>query len=324
MLQFYPVVLVLVSNLVDPSLAQYKSPISARIWNGFESAHGQFPYNVAIINRKRVDVQDYIAARCGGSIISERYILTAASCIYEDWDMQVQVDEMILSPYDAIVGLIEFTSGLKWDPVVRDKQVMPIEEIILHPDFVGDEDGRKHDLAVCRLLHNLTMEENVVEKINLPIHSAGILQPKAKRDYYIAGYGMKGQDLQRSTKLRSTVMKLKSDQWCKEAFTMFFFGPADRTVSLFVSELHICAEGDVTHVCEGDYGAGLVGYPDKNVDFELAKPTDGFIMGILSWTPSFRGCGLAFPAVFTRLTPQHIEWIINVFKEYHELENQGF
>ncbi|XP_014474147.1 PREDICTED: trypsin-2-like [Dinoponera quadriceps] len=92
------------------------------IVGGFMAKEGQFPYQVSL--------RSYGSHYCGGSIIGETHILTAAHC----------VDKLAYTN-----GMVVVTGTLKW----REGESHGIKCIRMHPEYTGkQEDSWKHDVAV--------------------------------------------------------------------------------------------------------------------------------------------------------------------------------
>lgn len=308
-----------VNYLAHQSLAYFNSPISPRIWNGFEARNQRdFPFFAAIVNRSLVESGE-IQVVCGGTIIAQTelessWIVTSASAVLQDWDQPIESERGWITQYDAVVALNSLASlrEILHDPEKRDTNVKIIKDIIIHPDFVGDRNGRKHDIALLKMLSPVVFVVGTLSGARLPVHREGYYYAHHKDMYYVAGFGSSRPYTPQSVVLKGTTMKVKNNSWCQSAFTMSFFGKERRKVALFDAHEQLCCDGNTSHVCEGDFGAGLVGVPNKKkADFEKTPPTDGYLMGVLSWTPVFSGCGLALPSVFTRITQEKLKWLDN-------------
>ena len=104
-----------------------------RIVNGFEAVPHSLPWAVSLQYR---DVHD-----CGGVIIDQWHILTAAHCLDYSND---------LPNYYARVGAHNrLTSG----------QLMPIAELILHPNY--DEQRSTNDIGIIRLASPITFTKDI-------------------------------------------------------------------------------------------------------------------------------------------------------------------
>ncbi|XP_017472249.1 PREDICTED: trypsin delta/gamma-like [Rhagoletis zephyria] len=105
----------------------------SRIYGGQNAAVGQFPYHVLVTRHG----DGYIVV-CGGAIISQNYVVTAAHC----------VDGYSPSDYWIRAGTVNFNSG---------GVEIQVAEVKIHPDY----SSFNYDIAVLRLSHSLDFNNNI-------------------------------------------------------------------------------------------------------------------------------------------------------------------
>ncbi|XP_043497237.1 trypsin-2-like [Polistes fuscatus] len=105
--------------------------ISGRIVNGTKAAISQFPHQVSL--RRSWSGNHF----CGGSVISEHVVLSAAHCMY-------RYGEVILPWTVTVVG-----GEIQLDRTTKAGQKKGVREIIIHPEFNGDT--FQNDIAILRL-----------------------------------------------------------------------------------------------------------------------------------------------------------------------------
>lgn len=66
----------------------FGSPVDNRIHGGFEAKPGQFPYQASLRTRSN---NNNFPPICGGSILSERFIITAAHCVPKEGKLFVLI-----------------------------------------------------------------------------------------------------------------------------------------------------------------------------------------------------------------------------------------
>lgn len=126
--------------------------IEERIYGGSEAKLGQFPHQVSL----RINRSGKYLHTCGGSIISNRYIVTAAHCYSTSYpnvsDYRVVVGAHKYNGDDGrLYGVKRFTVHEKWDSnvIINDIALVEVNEVIafnervaaisLHRTFFGGE-----------------------------------------------------------------------------------------------------------------------------------------------------------------------------------------
>ncbi|HAS3597130.1 TPA: trypsin-like serine protease [Vibrio cholerae] len=103
-----------------------ESGVSSRIIGGEQAPAGEWPYMVALTTRDKSFVW------CGGSLLNERYVLTAAHC----------VDKKDPSTMDVIVGAYDMDN-------ISAAERIRVKQIYVHQDYAYASGG--NDIAVLEL-----------------------------------------------------------------------------------------------------------------------------------------------------------------------------
>lgn len=120
---------------------QMYSTLTFHILGGVATNPGDFPH-MAALGYPDFDANESIAWNCGGSLVSENFVLTAAHCLTRSQPTVVRLGQVNLTP-DTVEGAEE----------------IPIAETIMHPDYRSNR--VYHDIALVRLARNATMNDLV-------------------------------------------------------------------------------------------------------------------------------------------------------------------
>lgn len=120
------------------------SLLNSRIVGGNDAKEGQFPYQASIRMRDNYH-------RCGGSILNNRFVLTAAHCT--DGEMSVPSNMIVV-----VGALYPLEGGIAID----------LDAIIQHPEWNIDEVA--NDIALVHTAEEIVFSETV-QPIALPTHN---------------------------------------------------------------------------------------------------------------------------------------------------------
>ncbi|BES91676.1 Tryp_SPc [Nesidiocoris tenuis] len=270
-------------------------PFSNRIVGGVKTVSHELPWMVRLTKLGNF--------YCGGSLIADRYVVTAGHCVasYIDGAPAEPAatrgpvrNYKVLSPEKVVLEI----GGYKLKKDERDVIKRPVERIILHPDYdVFLSDGvliQRNDLALLEF-QPVEFSEKILP-ICLPPQDSDIRDGTI---VMVSGWGSTNQETLSNPQtslpkvlMKTALKKIPFDDCRSNENIEQFFKPVNGFSSLNV----ICLMGDDTDSCRGDSGG-----PGS-----VLTAQGHFLIAIVSWGV---GCNQPdFPAVYTRIS-NYIEFI---------------
>ena len=233
--------------------------IHRRIVGGRIARRNEYPYQVAIRYREET------LAFCGGTIVDNNWVLTAAHCFYGDKGYTRTADELEIVPG---------TQADLTDPVTR-RFAVPVTKIIVHPNY--NTKTQANDIAMLKVSDSLIQNQNGIfsEKLDMDQGSVGNMVGLTAT---ATGYGFITEVGPRSPQLRSVELEIMDNTKCA-------------VYNKFDSNIMLCAglhEGG-RDTCQVDSGGPL-----------MARESNGkqVLIGVTSFGA---GCGRqGYPGVYAR------------------------
>ncbi|GJQ76773.1 hypothetical protein Trydic_g15613 [Trypoxylus dichotomus] len=221
---------------------------------------------------------------CGGTLISDRYILTAAHCIKS----KTKVVKVRLGEHNFKTNpdCVELGSAKTCANETQDFDVTE-DDVVIHPEF--DSRTYTNDIALIRLKTRAHFSESVAP-ICLPI-TVPEKTIKFER-YVVTGWGATESNFYSSILLKVSVPKVDNTV-CAPKY-------ADRAS---ITDKQLCAGGKGKDSCPGDSGGPLT------AEYTNDEGSRTLQYGIVSLGPTI--CGLeGFPVLYTKVA-KYVGWILD-------------
>ncbi|XP_066582290.1 venom protease-like [Prorops nasuta] len=275
------------SLVTPPTLSGNRKPVNVSlcaikfrklIVGGKKADPKEFPHMTAIGYDKRSG--DIVWGLCGGSLIAENFVMTAAHCLSsQTWGNAawVRVGDLNLASSDD-------------DAKPQERRVI---ERIRHPRY-NPRNSEYHDIALLKLERPVNFNA-YVRPACLPYSFPDV---NIESDNAVAtGWGrVDWTDEEGSNDLLKVTLNLVDQPRCNETF---LGGTTDDKVPIgVVSDWQICAGGMGKDTCQGDSGGPLSVFNDDH----------NCMYNVIGVTSIGKICGSFIPGIYTRIY-HYIPWI---------------
>ncbi|XP_018569145.2 melanization protease 1-like [Anoplophora glabripennis] len=248
---------------------------------------------MALLGYKQRNV-NFVEYLCGGTIITDSFILTAAHCLsvgkrHELVTVRVGEHNLQTEKDCATIVGVEHCSEKPMD--------LPVMQNIQHPDY--DHGTLKNDIALVKVRTSITFTD-YVQPVCLPFGRNLENTDLAGQKFTISGWGKtESRNVGGSPVLQFAFVQIWNQSECNKVVP-----PEVQPIT----ENQICANGRKEDACKGDSGGPLF-----NASLDANDELRNFQVGIVSFASTV-ACGIEdLPAIYTRID-RYLIWIVDNIK----------
>ncbi|XP_071534430.1 CLIP domain-containing serine protease HP8-like isoform X2 [Panulirus ornatus] len=262
--------------------------LADRIIDGEDAPLSAWPWMVLL----RGTVDGHLAWFCGGTILSELFVLTAAHC----FKPELKVDLHYARIGEHTLSQNPDCEGADCAPIPQD---ITVAEIILHPQY--DTTCKEcNDIALLKLSAPAQFDDIFVMPICLPVDpllDLGFGEEEFVNKYvWAAGWGSTARDpsiKRQPDTLQQVLLPLKNTEHCNSLKGNY---PDPRMV--------LCAGGDGKDTCSGDSGGPITLFNGNT--------TKSFVVGVTSLGPVVCGT-INTQGIYTNVL-YYMDWILRTMQ----------
>ncbi|XP_050420466.1 venom protease-like [Adelges cooleyi] len=268
------------STLPHDTTCGKTSTIRDKIVGGSPPKLDDWPWMVALGFRDAYKPEIPLQWLCGGTLISNRYVVTAAHCTTGVGGRQITI---------ARVGELDLNPNVKDGASPQD---IPVSKIIAHELYNGER--VVNDIALLKLESPVTFNAHV-QPICLPSITKMKFKNFVKFSPTVIGYGSTNFRQPTSSALLEVVVPVLDNAECERAY---------KKTSATIDERVICAgylQGG-KDACQGDSGGPLM----------LPNGKQYYLIGVVSF--GYKCAEPGYPGIYTRVT-YFVDWIIETINK---------
>ncbi|CAB3380270.1 Hypothetical predicted protein [Cloeon dipterum] len=243
----------------------------------------EYPWLAALVYRT-ISGQE---VKCGGALINERYVLTAAHCILVPFGNKLV--SVRLGEHNLVTEKDCYKDAQGVEVCADPSLMVSVESVKTHEKYGGVD--RFNDIGLVRLEKRVTFTD-YIKPVCLPLSDTLLKSTLAGSIHKIAGWGRTENSSSSDVKLAVDLAVLANEK-CAALYRVLY-------PSLKLDSSQLCAGGEKgKDSCSGDSGGPLV----------LALKGKWFVTGVVSYGPE--NCGTQnLPGIYTRVT-SFLPWILD-------------